>query len=140
MHRSAFTLLEIVATLLLLAFGLVAVIGLVQYANRLSAESQTRATALATAQTVLLDPEPSGLVADDGSDSNGDGWYLDGAFSSWPFTVRGYINGYYVDRTEDAGAVADSEHRWVWVTVRVFSGGEEVTQLKRRMLRRTAEK
>ena len=125
--------------MLLMAFGLVSVIGLVSYATRLSAESQGRATALITAQTVMVDPQPIELVADV-DDANGDDWYLEGSLLSSPFTVRGYINGYYVDRLEEWGPALDGQHRWSWVTVRLFSGGEQVIQLKRRMLRRTVSK
>ena len=137
MNRSGFTLVEIIATMMLLAFGLVAVIGMVQYAARLSAESQTRATALITAQSVLADPEPGGLSADDSVDSDGDDWMLDGSFSDASFVVRGFINGYYVHRTEERDALVDNRHHMAWVTVQLFSNGQKVVHLKRRMLRRT---
>ena len=137
--RRGFTLIEIIATMLLMAFGLVSVIGLIQYAARLSAESQTRATAMVTAQTVLVDPQPAELIADI-DDANGDDWYLEGSLLSSPFTVRGYINGYYADRLEEWAPSIDGQHRWSWVTVRLFSGGEQVIELKRRMMRRTVVK
>ena len=144
--RSAFTLLEIMATLLLLAFGLVSVIGMVQYATRLSATAQGQSTALITGQTVMLDPQPMGLVADVG-DANGDSWWADGNITapqtgSYSFKVWGFINGYFVERLEESDAadsVGEGDHRWAWITVRIFSGDKPVTSIRRRLLRRTVQ-
>ena len=148
MRNRGFTLIEILATLLLLAFGLVAVVGMVQYASRLSAESQTGSTALATARTVLLNPQPARLVADPG-DSNGDDWWANGPVSAPPtgdysFVVHGWLNGYYLRREERSrggawptGDEIDARNRWATITVTLYAGGKEAATLQRRLLRRT---
>lgn len=144
MTRCAFTLLEIMATMLLLAFGLMSVIGMVQYGTQLGSESQSRATAMLTARTVLIDAEPVELIADPG-DANGDGWYLDSgtmnAPSSGPyeFKVRGFANGYYLTRVERSSEddILDPHNRIATVTVTVFVGADEFTTLRQRLIRRT---
>lgn len=141
-----FTLIEVLATLLLLSFGVASVIGMVHYAIRISADSQSRATAMATAETVLLDPTPLGLSADPG-DGDGDGWRADGTISAsatgdYDFVVDGWINGYYLHREERSTAadVVDDSQRWATITVQVYAGAEDryLTTLRRRLLRRTA--
>lgn len=145
MRCRGFTLVEILATLLLLAFGVASVIGLVRYANRLSGDAQMRSTAMATAETVLHDPEPLGLTADIG-DADDDGWSGPGtpsapASGSYSFTTSGWINGYYLHREETSTAadIVDPALRWATVTVEVYAGDEDryITTLERRMLRRT---
>ena len=143
MSRAAFTLIEILATLLLLAFGLMSAVGMVQYASRVSADAQSQATAMATARTVTLNPEPVDLVADV-DDANGDSWQADGPIAATPtgdytFSVRGWLNGYYVVREErsvEADIISDGL-RWATITVQVFAGAEEFVTTQRRLLRRT---
>lgn len=60
MRRLAFTLVEVLAGLLLFAIGITAVIGVVMYGQRSAAAAQGDATAFATAMSVLRDPLPMG--------------------------------------------------------------------------------
>ena len=144
MTRTAFTLIEIMATLLLMAFGLVSVIGLVEYAGRLSAEAQSQDTAMLTAETALHDYAPLGLIADTG-DANGDGWQVDTDPAAeltkprYTFQARGWLNGYYVlreERSEATDILAGGGLRYAWVTVDVYGGDRLVANLRRRLLRR----
>ena len=145
MSRRGFTLIEILATLLLLAFGVASVIGMVHHATRISADSQGRATAMASAESVLLDPTPLGVSADLG-DADGDGWRADGSIAApvagdYDFVVEGWLNGYYLHREERSGVddVVDPAHRWATITVQVYAGDSDryLTTLRRRLLRRT---
>lgn len=140
----AFTMLEILAVLLLLVMGVAAVIGMMRYATRLSVAAQMRTTMLAMAETVVLDPTPNGRTADAG-DADHDGWYGNGPLAApstgaYSFDVNGWLTGYYVLRTEasEVDDIVDDTVRWATVTVRVYAGqeGEHLTSVRRRVLRR----
>jgi prepilin-type N-terminal cleavage/methylation domain-containing protein len=144
-QAAGFTLIEVLAALLLLGLGVASVIGMIHYAGRLSTQSQVRATALATAEAGLYDPVPLGLHADLG-DGDGDGWLLDGSLDApasggYRFTTEGWLNGYYLHREERSAAadVVDPSSRLATITVRVYAGVDDryVTTLRRRLLRRT---
>lgn len=62
--RPGFTLIEILACLLLFTLGLMAVIGVFLYGVRTAAAAQADATAWATALSVAKDPMPQGGVFD----------------------------------------------------------------------------
>lgn len=64
MHRPAFTLVEVLAGLLLLSLGVMAVIGVVLHGLRSAAQAQADATAWGTAISVLKDPLPQGGTFD----------------------------------------------------------------------------
>lgn len=145
MTERGFTLIEVVATLLLVAIGVTAVLGMSRLAVRWSGEAMAAATAMATAQTVAADARPGGRSADAG-DADGDRWGLVSgslavpATGAYTFTTAGTVNGYYVRRVE---ASADSDRidgqaRFADVQVDVFWGveGHYVAGLKRRILRR----
>lgn len=140
----AFTLLEILATLLLVVMGVSAVIGMMRYATRIGIAAQMRATALACAETVVEDPTPGGRTPDAG-DADKDGWYGPGSLQAPPagdytFTVYGWFNGYYLLRKESSVAadIIDDTVRWATVTVQIYAGqeGEHLTSIRRRLLRR----
>lgn len=82
--RRGFTLLEVMGSVLVLSLGLASAIGMVLYGLHLAKLSMGKATALATAMTVAVDPSPlqSGWTA------------------TVPGTTKGFLNGYYVERTE----------------------------------------
>jgi Tfp pilus assembly protein PilV len=88
-QTQAFTMIEVLGALLVLSLGFAAAIGMVIYGFHLSKLSMGRATGLATAMTVAVDPNP-----------------LQGSSPSWtiavPGTTKGYLNSYYVERTESA--------------------------------------
>lgn len=99
--RRAFTLVEVVAVLLVVVFGLFAVTGLFMYGLRLANRAQAASTAMATAVSLAVDDDP----------------LRDSAISTWTRTASyamddasgsasasGIINGYFVRRTETAAA------------------------------------
>ncbi len=96
----AFTLIEVLAILLVVSIGLAAAIGLVTYALKLSLDAQGRSTAMATAMTVAIDADPL-LDPDLASDWQEVSTYTFDAASGTTVT-RGLINGYYAIRTESA--------------------------------------
>jgi prepilin-type N-terminal cleavage/methylation domain-containing protein len=98
-RRAGFTFLEVLCTLLVVTIGLMGVIGLIAYGNRLNSAAQAGAIATATAISVAYDPQPR----------------LDPAVASnWSYTpynfndtaglqtsnAMGFINGMYVTRVE----------------------------------------
>jgi prepilin-type N-terminal cleavage/methylation domain-containing protein len=62
--RRGFTLLEIIASLLLFAMGMMAIIGVIVFGMRSAMRAQADATAWATALSVLKDPVPQGGASD----------------------------------------------------------------------------
>jgi len=85
-RRSAFTLVEVLLVLLVLSIGMLAALGMVTYGLLLAKLSVGRSSGLATAMTVAVDATPA--VSDPGD------W-----IPGLP-TASGYVNGYYVTRTE----------------------------------------
>lgn len=143
--RAAFTLLEVIATLLLVVIGLASVIGMARLATRWAGEAVAAATGMATAWTAVADARPLGKTADLG-DADSDGWSLvSGSLTispsgSYTFVTAGVLNGYYVRRSESS-STSDIIHggcRYADVTVDVFWGreGRYITGLKHRILRR----
>jgi len=144
MSRRGFTLLEVLASLLLTVMGVAAVIGMMRYATRLGVTAQLRMTAVAAAETVLYDPLPGGRTADVG-DADKDGWYGSGTIAvtaapTYDFTVNGWLDGYYIVRQESSIAAdrIDDSSRWSTVSVHVYAGQEDehLTSIRRRVLRR----
>ncbi|MBN8525497.1 MAG: hypothetical protein J0M02_09185 [Planctomycetes bacterium] len=89
-----FTMLEVLASILVLTISFGAAIGMVLYGIQIAKQSMGRATALATAMTVAVDEHP--LQPLDGTPS----WTV-----AVPGTTSGYLNGYYVLRTEGTPVV-----------------------------------
>jgi prepilin-type N-terminal cleavage/methylation domain-containing protein len=136
----AFTLLEVLATLLILVLGMLSTVALVRFGVRVAQRSQIQATGLVTAQTVLIDRCPDGRAPGvaDWTVSSASG--TPGPAAAYSETIQGRVNGYFVRRSEASVAAdaVDSRARWVSVEVEVWTGedGEHVTALKARMLRR----
>lgn len=108
-HRPGFTFIEVICILLVVSFGLLGVIGLVSYGMSIAAKTQGSTTGLSTAVSVAMDPRPfvpQVLASDwDYTPYDMDG---SGALTS---TAKGYINGFWVERTEtstDADVIARS--------------------------------
>ncbi len=137
----AFTLLEVLATLLILVLGMLSTVALVRFGVRVAQRSQIQATGMVTAQTVLIDRSPDGRApgATDWAVSSSTGTVGPGS-ASYSETIQGRVNGYFVRRSEASVAAdaVDARSRWVSVEVEVWTGedGEHVTALKARMLRR----
>lgn len=95
-HRGGFTLLEVMAMLLVLTLGLLSAIALYLYANRVAVKAQAASTAMATAISLAYDGAPF-LDADQAA-----AWTISG---TWPNRLAsGYLNGYWVTRSESSNA------------------------------------
>lgn len=57
-RRQAFTLVEVIAGVLLFSMGMMAIVGVIIFGLRSAARAQSEATAWATAYSVLKDPKP----------------------------------------------------------------------------------
>jgi prepilin-type N-terminal cleavage/methylation domain-containing protein len=77
--RAGFTLIEILAALLLFSMGLMAVIGVFLYGLKSAIAAQSDATAWATALSVVKDPMPMSGVADP----------VTGQIAPWTWTASG---------------------------------------------------
>lgn len=137
----AFTLVEVLAVVLVLALGLAATIAVLGMANRLSRQALARYGAVETAWSLVCERTPIGLTAD-AADADGDGWRGSGDFAwtgAYQLTSAGTVNGFYAVREEvsDAADIVTVNRRWALVTVEVFEGGGggRLTQVKERILR-----
>ena len=99
--RHGFTLVEVCLLLLVVSLGLFGVIGLVGYGTIIAARAQGETTGLATAVTVANDPTPL-LAAARAGDWRFTPYNMDGT-GNLTSTANGYINGFYVVRTERSG-------------------------------------
>lgn len=105
----AFTFVEVLAILLVLAMGFTAAVMLARYGQKLTQESIAASLALPTARSVLIDAKQNGAAVSD--------WAA--AAPTW----SGYVNGLFVRRTisdqQTTGAVTFAN-----VTVEVFWSGD----------------
>lgn len=95
--RGGFTLIEILACVLLFALGILAIVGVVLMGQRSAAAAQGDATAWATAITVLKDPLPMGSTWDEAAggltrwtwSKTGNTWTADDGSSTpaWSYTT-----------------------------------------------------
>jgi prepilin-type N-terminal cleavage/methylation domain-containing protein len=121
---TGFTFIEVLACLLVLGMGVAAAVGMVMYGVMIANRAQGRATGMATALTIAVDPKP--LVP---------------AGSTWQGVVtgdcEGYINGFYVKRHESQGEVIAPGFHSAEVSVDVFDSfqGRPVTSYTTRILR-----
>jgi len=121
--RTGFTLIEVMACLLVLSLGLMSACGLILYGLRLVRISHGRTIGMATAMTVMANPTP--LATDPTLTPNGT-------------TTSGYLNGLWVVRTESAPTALDgtgNSLKSVTVTVDVYeaTNGECVASFTRRL-------
>ncbi len=140
-----FTLVEVLAVLLVLTLGIGAVIGVLGMANRYTGKTISRYTGMGTATGLLYDHAPLGCTADVG-DADNDGWSQSGTPFSWTgsyvMTTQGYLNGFWCRRTETSNTsdIIVADRRWAWVEVDVYwgTGGAHVTRLQERIVRARA--
>lgn len=123
--RRGFTLIEVMASVLVVAIGLTAACGLILYGLHLARASHGRTIGMATALSVLDDATP---LATDSSQS-----------PDAP-TTSGYLNGLWVVRSESAETPLDGAiGKLVAVTVNVdvfeASNGACYASVSRRVLR-----
>jgi prepilin-type N-terminal cleavage/methylation domain-containing protein len=118
----AFTLIEVMACVLVLGMGLLAATALIFYGLRLARLAQAKSLGMATAMTVLADPKP---LPTDPTESP------DGA-------TPGYLNGLWVERQEKDAVTIDADHEAVTIIVDVFesSRGTPCASVNRRIIRR----
>lgn len=124
-NRIAFTLIEVLASVLVLTLGFVSACGLIVYGLRLARISHGQTIGMATAMTVLIDPTP--LRTDPSMTPNAG-------------TSSGYLNGLWVVRTESAETALDGDiGKVVAVTVHVdvyeVAQGECFASVTRRLIR-----
>jgi Tfp pilus assembly protein PilV len=115
----AFSLVEILAALLVLVLGFAAVAGLFLRGLTVAARAQADSTAWTTAHTLVVDAAPLGLVPT----AAGEGW----------------LNGWYVRRQRGASDVLGPGLVSVQVTATVYDGrdGRELARESMRFLERT---
>ena len=97
-RRGGFTFLEVIACLMVAVFGLMGVVALVLWGNRLAADAQGHSTAMLTALTVAADPQPL-LPAAAPSSWTYTPYGMDGS-GTLTSSATGYLNGFYVVRSE----------------------------------------
>lgn len=120
-----FTLLEVMACVLILAVALTSATGLIMYGLHLVRAAHGRTVGLATAMTVIADPTP--LQTDPSLSPSGP-------------TTSGYLNGLWVVRTESDEVPLDGINgKLVAVTVKVdvfeTGNGECYVSTCRRLIR-----
>lgn len=126
--RHAFTLIEVLASLLVISIGMMGVVGMVWYAIILADRSQAGSTAMATALSVLDDPTPL--------------WGLDWNHTAAPLAggvgeTTGRINGYFIRRREQAtGPLADGIGTTLIQVDVYLSGDTPVASLSTRRVKR----
>jgi prepilin-type N-terminal cleavage/methylation domain-containing protein len=126
--RRGFTLVELLAATLVLSLGIATAVTVVLYGMRLTQTANGRNTGLPTAMSVAVDQSP-----------------IVGAGSSWTvagYNASGWINSYYVTRTETIEAVQPTlpngiSAATVTVTVSTTQGGPVVCTYSQRILRET---
>jgi prepilin-type N-terminal cleavage/methylation domain-containing protein len=87
--QAAFTLVEVLCGVMVLSLGLVVAVSMVLYGIHLGRIAIGRTTGMATAMSVAVDATPLLPASPD--------WTV-----TVPGTTRGYLNGFWVERTEDA--------------------------------------
>jgi hypothetical protein len=107
---AAFTFIEVIACLLVVVLGLSAAVSMAYYAMLVSGRAQAKSTAMATAMTAAIDPLPlmhSSLAA---------------KWQNSQGTSSGWLNGFWVVRTETAGTTPMAGFQDNPVSVDVYDG------------------
>lgn len=123
-YTHGFTLIEVLASVMVLLIGFSAAVGMVQYGLQLAKVSMGRSTALATAMSVAVDAEPLQL--------DGPLWTV-----AVPGTTKGYLNSYYIERTESVAAAVAPGITAADVTVDVYetSKGKLLASYNQRLVK-----
>lgn len=121
--RHGFTLVEVMASLLVLTVGLTTAAGLMFYAMHLVRASHGQTIGMATAMTILADPSP--LSTDPLLTPNG-------------ATTSGYLNGLWVERRESDEISLGRTDASVLVNIDVYdaNGGTCLVSVNRRMIKK----
>jgi Tfp pilus assembly protein PilV len=140
-QAQAFTMLEVLAILLVVGIGLTSAVGVFAYAMRMSGEAQARSLAMATAISVAYDRSPL-LDPDLAPDWTATTYDFNAATGTG--VSKGPINGMYAVRTETTVAADISaqdgavvHQRSVRVDVDIFEtgGGKPVASFTTRLVR-----
>lgn len=126
MSRRGFTFIEAMACCLILVMGILGAVSLVLYGIALAGRAQAHATGMSTAVSLAYDPAPL-LPAGATLTTTGS-------------TTTGWLNGYYVQRVEQADPVPNAPGLvTVAVQVDVYDGlnGKTVSSFNTRFVRRT---
>jgi Tfp pilus assembly protein PilV len=102
MRQRGFTFVEVLIILLVIVIGLLGVAGLVAYGTSLVTKVNANITGLATAMSVATDAQPY-LDPNLGSEWTYSPYPLSGA-GQQTSVASGFINGFYVVRTETSAA------------------------------------
>lgn len=121
--RRGFTLVEVMACLLVLTVGLTTAAGLIFYAMHLVRASHGQSIGMATAMTALADPSPLST---------------DPSLSPSGATTSGYLNGLWVERRESDEISLGGNDASVLVSVDVYdgNGGTCYASVTRRLLKK----
>ena len=124
-----FTLVEVMASLLVILVGMLAVIGMVSFAIAQANRSQAACTAMATALSVVDDPLPLGTL---------DWNHAVAPLAGGSAVTTGFINGYFVRRTETSDGLVAEGLASVAISVDVFeaNGGVLVASTSTRRMHR----
>jgi Tfp pilus assembly protein PilV len=100
-RQHGFTLVEVLCLLLVMGMGMTGVVALVNYGMSVAAKARASAIGLATAVSVAKDATPllDPAIAADWSYTDY-GASFDNTSGTLTSTASGYINGFYVERTE----------------------------------------
>ncbi len=108
--RAGFTFIEVIACLLVVGLGLSAAVSMAYYAMLVSGRAKAKSTAMATAMTAAIDPQPLMHAA------------LAAKWQANQGTSSGWLNGFWVVRTETAGTTPMSGFQDNPVSVDVYDG------------------
>jgi hypothetical protein len=151
--RRAFTLIEVLATALIIGTGLLALVAVILFAMARALEAQAACTAMPTAITAAHDPAP--LLPDEVAGDWTSAAVDPASSAAASATSQGWMNGYWVVREESSapedvlGALAPATTGLGWtvtpggvrtcrVLVRVYEGGargREVASFTTRVIR-----
>lgn len=109
---AAFTFIEALCCLLVVSLGVASAVGLTYYALLMGSRAEGKATGMATAMTVAIDPQPLMHA------SSGAHWQSPGPIG----TTTGWINGLYVVRVETPGPQIGSQFSNNAISVDVYDG------------------
>jgi hypothetical protein len=99
--RGGFTFIETLACLLVVVFGLSAVLGLVMWGEHLAGDAQARSTAMLTAVTAAVDQQPMQTPVTQSAWTYAP-YNFDGS-NTMSSTATGFLNGYWIVRSETTG-------------------------------------
>jgi hypothetical protein len=120
--HSAYTLLDVLASLLVLSMALAGAIALIGYGLKLTSRLQSESLGWVTAHTIASDPDPPGTLD----------------WTATPTLAKGYLNGFYCTRETISTDVVAGKLKAQTVKVTVYEtmgGGTVAAVLSRALVR-----